>query len=178
MLDIFGLRSSVMQPSTVMSLCHTFEAAGLAFWVDGGWGVDALLGEQTRPHSDLDLAVHFADIALFHRALEPLGYRRLDRPEDRVWNPVLQHPTDGSVDLHGFVLDASGNGVLGEPSENAMYPAGALGGVGKLGDVAVRCIAAPFVLQFRNGFEPRAVDYHDVAALCARFGLERPSRFV
>lgn len=167
-----------MQLSTVINLCRAFERAGLAFWVDGGWGVDALLGEQTRPHSDLDLAVHFADISRFERALEPLGYRRLDRPEDRVWNPVLEHTTDGSVDLHGFVRDADGNGVLGDPSENAMYPAGALGGVGRLGDVAVQCIAAPFVLQFRNGFEPRAVDYHDVAALCARFGLARPSRFL
>lgn len=167
-----------MQLSTVMNLCRTFERAGLAFWVDGGWGVDALLGEQTRPHSDLDLAMHFADISGVQRALESLGYERLNRPEDRVWNPVQQHPTDGSVDLHGFVRDASGNGVLGEPSENSMYPAGALGGVGMLGDVAVRCIAAPFVLQFRNGFEPRAVDHHDVAALCTRFDLERPSRFV
>ncbi len=166
------------QLSTVISLCCAFERARLAFWVDGGWGVDALLGEQTRPHADLDLAVHFADISRFERALEPLGYRRLDRPEDRVWNPVLRHPTDGSVDLHGFVLDADGNGVLGAPSDNSMYPAGALGGVGRLGDVTVQCIAAPFVLQFRNGFEPRAVDHYDVAALCTRFDLERPSRFV
>jgi lincosamide nucleotidyltransferase A/C/D/E len=26
------------------------EAAGLVVWLDGGWGVDALLGRQTRPH--------------------------------------------------------------------------------------------------------------------------------
>lgn len=168
----------MMQLSTVVSLCRTFESAGLAFWVDGGWGVDALLGEQTRPHGDLDLAVHLADIPQFEEALRPLGYRRRDRPDDRLWNPVLQHPRDGSVDLHGFVLDAEGNGVLGAPSENSMYPAGALDGVGMLGDVAVRCIAVPFVLQFRNGFEPRAVDHHDVAALSARFGLARPSRFL
>lgn len=166
-----------MQIETVNRLCRTFEAAGLPFWVDGGWGVDALLEQQTRPHSDLDLAIHLADMPLIERALHSLGYQRVARPETRAWNPVLHHPVDGLVDLHGFVLDADGNGILGAPAENSMYPAGALDGVGMLGEMAVRCIAAPFVLKFRNGFEPRPVDYHDVAALCARFGLERPSRF-
>ena len=26
-------------------------------WVAGGWGVDALLGEQTREHRDLDILI-------------------------------------------------------------------------------------------------------------------------
>jgi len=28
---------------------------GTDVWIGGGWGVDALVGEQTRPHGDLDL---------------------------------------------------------------------------------------------------------------------------
>jgi lincosamide nucleotidyltransferase A/C/D/E len=31
-----------------------FEELKLDIWVDGGWGVDALLGEQTRSHEYLD----------------------------------------------------------------------------------------------------------------------------
>ncbi len=58
-----------MQLETVTALCRAFETAGLAFWIDGGWGVDALLGRQTRPHSDLDLAVHLADEPLFEHLL-------------------------------------------------------------------------------------------------------------
>jgi lincosamide nucleotidyltransferase A/C/D/E len=168
----------LVQLETVISLCHIFEQAGLPFWIDGGWGVDALLENQTRDHSDLDLAVPLAQLSEFERSLLPLGYQRSDRPGDPAWNWVLRHQTDGSVDLHGFALNADGDGVLGEPNENSMYPAGSLDGVGKLGEMRVRCIAAPFVLMFRNGFEPRDVDHHDVAALCARFGLARPSRFL
>lgn len=26
-------------------------------WLDGGWGVDALLGRQTRPHDDMDIVI-------------------------------------------------------------------------------------------------------------------------
>jgi lincosamide nucleotidyltransferase A/C/D/E len=30
-----------------------FEELGLDIWIDGSWGVDALLGEQTRSREDL-----------------------------------------------------------------------------------------------------------------------------
>jgi lincosamide nucleotidyltransferase A/C/D/E len=33
------------------------DQEGVRAWLDGGWAVDALLGRQTRLHSDLDLAV-------------------------------------------------------------------------------------------------------------------------
>ena len=44
---------------------------GIDIWLDGGWGVDALLGTQTRVHNDIDLFVEkinskkFIDI-IFH----------------------------------------------------------------------------------------------------------------
>jgi lincosamide nucleotidyltransferase A/C/D/E len=41
----------------VIDLCATLEVSGVEIWIDGGWGVDALLGEQTRPHRDLDIAI-------------------------------------------------------------------------------------------------------------------------
>jgi lincosamide nucleotidyltransferase A/C/D/E len=158
-------------------LCRSFEGEGLVFWIDGGWGVDALLGEQTRSHSDLDIAVKLDDLPAFQRVLQSQAYSRAYRAGDADWNWVFQDSAGRSVDLHGFVLDGHGNGVLGDPAEGAMYPAGALDGAGVLGGIDVRCVAAPFVLKFRNGFEPRSVDHHDVAVLCARFGLARPSRF-
>jgi lincosamide nucleotidyltransferase A/C/D/E len=166
-----------MELEHVVYLCRSFELEGLAFWIDGGWGVDALLGEQTRPHSDLDLAVKLEDFLAFQRLLRTKAYSRVGRAGDADWNWVFQDAIGRSVDLHGFVLDECGNGVLGNPTKGVMYPAGALDGVGALGGIPVRCVAAPFVLEFRNGFEPRPVDHRDVAALCVRFGLARPSRF-
>ena len=166
-----------MELEHLVYLCRYFEGERLAFWIDGGWGVDALLGEQTRPHSDLDLAVKLDDLPAFQRVLQIQEYSRIYRARDAGWNWVFQDPAGRSVDLHGFVLDGQGNGVLGGPAEGTMYPAGALDGVGGLDEIELRCVAAPFVLKFRNGFEPRPIDHHDIAALCARFGLARPSRF-
>ena len=161
----------------VIALCRSFESESLAFWVDGGWGVDALLGRQTRSHSDLDLAVKHEDLSAFQSVMELQGYVRVLSSEGAEWNWVFRHTSGRTVDLHAFVLDQHGNGLLGDPANGEMYPAGAFEGLGRIGSTNVSCIAAPFVLGFRNGFEPRDVDYHDVNALCAQFGLALPCRF-
>jgi lincosamide nucleotidyltransferase A/C/D/E len=46
---------SEMSSGDVVELLRLLETSGVEVYVDGGWGVDALLGEQTRPHSDLDI---------------------------------------------------------------------------------------------------------------------------
>jgi lincosamide nucleotidyltransferase A/C/D/E len=48
-----------------------FDRLGIGVWIDGGWGVDALLGEETRPHQDLDIIVQQVDVP----RLGPLGGR-------------------------------------------------------------------------------------------------------
>jgi lincosamide nucleotidyltransferase A/C/D/E len=40
-----------------------FELDRIDLHIDGGWGVDALLGRQTRTHADLDIAVNRQDVA-------------------------------------------------------------------------------------------------------------------
>ena len=44
-----------MTADAVLEVIATLEEASVRVWLDGGWGVDALLGEQTRNHADLDL---------------------------------------------------------------------------------------------------------------------------
>ena len=46
-----------MTAADVIDLYSELEHLGIAIWADGGWGVDALLGQQTRTHSDLDIVV-------------------------------------------------------------------------------------------------------------------------
>ena len=67
-----------MPAELVPEVLGALDEAGVEAWLAGGWGVDALLGEQTRPHLDLDL-VFDADRDGERRALEALaelGFRR------------------------------------------------------------------------------------------------------
>jgi lincosamide nucleotidyltransferase A/C/D/E len=43
-----------LSASDVIEVVGALGPHGLNVWIDGGWGVDALVGEQTRDHADLD----------------------------------------------------------------------------------------------------------------------------
>ena len=45
-------RVRMMNADAVVEVLAALENASVQVWLDGGWGVDALLGEQTRGHTD------------------------------------------------------------------------------------------------------------------------------
>lgn len=45
----------MMTGRDVVEILGLLRRAGTEVWVGGGWGIDALLGRQTRDHRDLDL---------------------------------------------------------------------------------------------------------------------------
>ncbi len=63
-----------MNPNDAIALYALLVAHGVAVCVDGGWGVDALLGQQTRPHKDLDLFVWLADLSTLAAVLAEHGF--------------------------------------------------------------------------------------------------------
>jgi len=44
-----------MTGDDVLEILAVLRKAGADVWLGGGWGIDALVGKQTRPHRDLDL---------------------------------------------------------------------------------------------------------------------------
>ena len=46
-----------MSGAEVLRVLDALDGAGIRTGITGGWGVDALLRRQTRPHTDLDLGV-------------------------------------------------------------------------------------------------------------------------
>jgi len=63
----------IMPAVTVVDLLTRLEAEGIHSWIDGGWAVDALLGEETRPHRHLDVVVQEKDVFHVRRVLEDCG---------------------------------------------------------------------------------------------------------
>jgi lincosamide nucleotidyltransferase A/C/D/E len=62
-----------MNSADVINMYTALEKLGVEIWIDGGWGVDALLGEQTRPHKDLDIAIEQKDVLLLRQFLQTRG---------------------------------------------------------------------------------------------------------
>jgi lincosamide nucleotidyltransferase A/C/D/E len=163
-----------MTAADVLLVLDTLESAGVGVWVDGGWGVDAVLERQTRAHDDLDLAVARNDLPRCQAALASLGYAHATAEEPGLpARLVLRGPAGREVDFHPLVFDSEGNGLqeLGD-AEWGTYPAAGLRGRGRIGGREVRCITPELQLVFHAGYEPAEKDRLDVALLAERFGLE------
>jgi lincosamide nucleotidyltransferase A/C/D/E len=146
--------------------------------VGGGWAVDALLGRQTRDHTDLDLWLPADDLEAAFRALAVEGVDRVyPWPGDRPWNFVLHDGGAVRVDLHLYEPISEGQVFYGSVVVGDTFPAEALAGRGVIAGRRVRCEAPEWAVRWHTGYPPRESDRHDVALLCARFGVEPPDGF-
>lgn len=57
-------------------------AAGIEYWLFGGWAVDFHVGERTRPHDDVDVAVWRADLPRIASLLAEDGWSHAPEPDE------------------------------------------------------------------------------------------------
>jgi lincosamide nucleotidyltransferase A/C/D/E len=166
-----------MPAAAACELLDLLEAHRIEVWVDGGWAVDAVLGEQTREHGDLDIVIDDRFVPTLRALLSARGYRELPRADTSPWNFVLGDGNGLELDVHAVTFDEWGDGILGPPERGETYRADALTGEGAIGRRRVRCVSPEWLVRFRTGYEPREMDRLDVRALCERFGLEPPAAY-
>ena len=159
----------------VVAFLDLMDGLGVHIWLEGGWAVDACLGRQTRPHSDLDIVLEKRDLARVVEALLALGYADVPRPDSRPWNFVMGDGRGHAVDFHVIELGPSGDGTSGESGE--VYPAAALTGRGSVAGLSVDCITPEWLVRWHTGYELHIKDWQDVSALCERFGIQLPTEY-
>ena len=163
-----------MNEASVVDLLEMTKEIGVDVWIDGGWGVDALIGRQTREHDDIDFFVQKKDATAFVEMLTSTGYceTMMDYTSDdhTAWRDSVGR----TVDLHLFEFE----GAESLRFENEIYPSSILGGKGEIGGVPVQCLTVEAQLQYHQGYEPDEKDALDVALLCKTFGLPIPDCFV
>lgn len=153
-----------------IELIDRFEKAGIEVVIDGGWGVDALLGQQTRPHLDLDIALPASHGPRIRSLLTEMGFGQIPTADTWEHNWVVQDRNLRRVDVHTFVLDQAGRNMGG-----VAYHAHHLTVRGAIGDRAVRCIPVDVMIEFHLGYEQDEGDYLDVLALCEAYGQPLPA---
>ncbi len=163
----------------VVFLVSALQRAGVRCWLDGGWGVDALLGRQSRSHADVDIVVVAEDVdPLLLDVLAPLHFTIAD--DVRPTRLVLRDHAGRQIDLHPIDVDPTdGTGWqrrAAPDGSDAAYPAAELG-TGEIEGRPVPCIGPGLQLAHHTGYVPTAKDRSDVAALCETFGFEMPSGY-
>ena len=155
----------------VLLVLDTLRREGRRAWLDGGWGVDALLGEVTRPHDDVDLVVELDALPGVLDSLTTLGF---SVTENLAPVRVVLHSSDGlQVDLHpvSFAEDGTAwqRGASPDGSD-CPYPAEGFG-EGRILDRVVPCLTPELQLEHHDGYAPRDQDRMDMTRLASRFGL-------
>jgi lincosamide nucleotidyltransferase A/C/D/E len=163
-----------MEAQRVLDLLDCLAELGIPAWLDGGWGVDALLGVQTRPHDDLDLMVRLDDLPELEEGLRRLGYARVHGAPPQSFE--LIDLAGHRVDVHPVTFHADGEAVYRMANgDDWTYPPGALSGTGTILGRTVPCQTPEMQLfAHATGYALDAAHRTDVAALCQRFGLTQP----
>ena len=162
-----------VQVAEVLELLCCLDDHGVHYWLDGGWGVDCLLGEETRAHGDLDLALPRAEVDRVRQVLATRGYLVI-----RDWLPTslaLRDQKGREVDLHPLDMTADGGGdqILLDGSTWHYSPPVH----GSIDGHVVRCASPEDQMLMHQGYEPRPVDVVDVHSIAQRFGIPVPASY-
>ncbi|MFE0461830.1 nucleotidyltransferase domain-containing protein [Kitasatospora sp. NPDC058965] len=159
-----------MTADDVLEILALLGGAGARVWIAGGWGVDALLGRQTREHRDLDLLHRQEQEPTVLAALAAAGFvQTVD------WRPVRFVLADGhgrELDLHplAFAADGSATQASPDPGQPFAYPASCFV-TGTVRGTAVPCLSVEQQVHFHQGYDPRPCDREDMAQLRRAFGV-------
>jgi lincosamide nucleotidyltransferase A/C/D/E len=166
-----------MASCEVVRLLDLVQSIGVTVWVDGGWGVDALLEEQTREHDDLDLVVDLAEVPRLIETLVGAGYEQV--AGEAPGSFVLVDPRGRQVDVHPVVFDdARGGGVYQmDGAREWVYPGSGFTGRGRVAERRVRCLSAEVQVLVHDGYELTDKDYRELYLLHERFGVELPPKY-
>ena len=163
-----------MDAVRVLELLDLIEASNIPVWVDGGWAVDALLGEQTREHDDLDLIARLEDSARIQEALAELGYVVGYGAPPHSFELV---DGDGhQVDVHPAAFRPGEDPVYKRATgDDWIYPAVGFEGIGRILGREVPCLTPEVVIvNHATGYSLDAAHRQDVRALAERYDLSVP----
>jgi len=169
----------------VIYLYQRLAARGIPVWLTGGWGIDALLGKQTRPHKDIDLFVSLDDVISLRTFLAQDGYELKELWSENRWDVdstgaetatafVLQDAQGREVDVHAVHFDERGGVIPMWEAEGFAIRQEDLAGKGRIAGFAVQCLTPEMQVYCHTGYTLPEPQLLDLERLRARFGVALP----
>ena len=150
----------------VLAILDLLAAAEVRVWVAGGWGIDALVGRQNRPHLDVDLVIS-DDGPPYERVAQVLtdeGFRpdgSYHTPGIAIpWCHVWRHETGHKVEVLPVPLDKPPFAAKVAAADGWQpFTDGTIDGQ------RVPCLSAELQFLLHTGYPQREIDSRDVALL-------------
>lgn len=166
-----------MDAAALLRVVDRLENEGIDVWLDGGWGVDALLGDETREHDDLDVVVEIRHSERIVGLLAELGYELVAGSAPKSF--ALIDREGRQVDVHPVAFDVGGGGVYQmDVGSSWVYPGEGFSGRGSVDGRPVRCLSPEVQVLVHAGYELTDKDYRELYLLRKRFGVEVPDELL
>ncbi len=133
----------------VLEFFDLFSSNGIPAWLDGGWGVDAMVREQTRPHRDIDVVVPIDASVQLKSLLLDRGFS-IDHDETRMPHRLVVLDTEHllMIDVHFVDFQPDGSAVWTVPSYSESdddsytytYTVEGFNGIGAVEGVPIPCL--------------------------------------
>lgn len=173
----------MIRAEDAIGLYQSLSDHDIQVWLTGGWGIDALLQEQTRPHKDLDILMLVDDVVRMRELLGGAGYGLKELWSENRWAVdshgteiptafVLQDPEGREVDAHAMRLDDRANGIPAWAAGELVFKKEDLAGEGVIARVAVRCISPEMQVLAHVGYDLPHEQVRDLKLLRERLGVE------
>lgn len=163
----------MMQAKDVVEVVSVLKGAGVCVWLDGGWGVDALVGQPTRSHDDLDVVVPIAEVQNIQQLLSSHGFTIIENELPTRF--VMGDASNRRIDFHPVTFNKEGGGIQQlQDGSSWYYPPYGFSSMGKVDGQEMNCLTAEVQMMCHVGYTPDANDYHDVNLLHQHFGIPLP----
>ena len=167
----------MMEAQDVLDVLALLDEERVTAVLDGGWGIDALLGAQHRDHDDLDLVVLLSELDTVLDTLGSVGFAI--ETDERPTRIALADRAGRAIDLHLTRVDGDGDfwqAAARPDGTDARYRASQLTS-GWVGGHQVRCISADLQVAHHTGYPPRPRDVHDLGLLQRQYGIGLPEGY-
>lgn len=157
------MKKETIEEKDLFFVLDILDGIGMNYWLDGGWGVDVLVGKQNRRHRDIDINFdhNFTDKLL--KKLISLGYETVVD-----WMPVrmeLSHKDYGYLDIHPFILNEDGSAKQANLEGGFYYFKRDFFTKVIYKNREIKCVSKKAQLLFHSGYELREVDFIDIKNL-------------
>lgn len=156
-------KNTTASKDSFLMIIDMLAESSIRYWVEGGWGVDVLIGKQTREHRDIDIDFDAAFEDLLMDKLNQMGYQiTTDCRPTRV---ELYHPLHGYIDIHPFIISTVGDMKQANPEGGWFDLEANWFSKGTFEGRIIPCVSVEGQKLFHNGYELREIDKVDLERL-------------
>lgn len=156
-------KKEIVTKENLIEVLDLLDNMKMRYWIDGGWGIDILIGKQNREHRDID--VDFDEEyteALLNKLIEK-GYEIVVD-----WSPSrieLYHPELSYIDIHPLIINDDGSARQANPQGGWYEFEAKWFSTAVFEGRVIPSISAEAQKLFHSGYELREVDIIDLKNL-------------